>query len=75
MTSQICIQTYLYRHEADLAWALLDSCGIAATLTADDAGGMQPHLLFGNGGVRLWVSDDRAEEAGQLLAAPFEGEE
>lgn len=75
MTSQICIKTYLYRHEADLALALLDSCGIEATLTADDAGGMQPHLLFGTGGVRLWVSDDRAEEAGQLLAAPFEGEE
>ena len=67
--------TYLYRHEADLARALLDSCGIAATLTADDVGGMQPHLLFGTGGVLLWVSEDRAEEAEQLLAAPFEGQE
>ena len=69
MTSQICIQTYLYRHEADLAWALLDSCGIVATLTADDAGGMQPHLLFGNGGVRLLIHSSQADEAAQVLDA------
>ena len=72
MTNRICIKTYLYRYEADLAWALLESCGIAAAITADDAGGMQPHLLFGNGGVRLWVSAEQVEEARQLLAAPPE---
>ena len=75
MTGQVCIKTYLHRYEADLARALLASGGIPSLIVADDAGGMQPHMLFGTGGVRLWVSDDRAEEAGQLLAAPFEGEE
>ncbi len=49
--------------------ALLRSCDIETIIQADDAGGMQPHLLFGNGGVRLLVHSSQAEEAAQVLSA------
>ncbi|MCK4577336.1 MAG: DUF2007 domain-containing protein [Candidatus Marinimicrobia bacterium] len=62
----VVLRTYLTRTEAELDQALLESCGIRAFLHADDAGGMQPNLLFGNG-VRLIVSASQAEEASQIL--------
>ena len=34
---------------------------------ADDAGGMQPHLSFGNSGVRLLVDATIADEAVAVL--------
>jgi hypothetical protein len=69
MTTHSCLRTYLTRNEAELDQALLRSCGFETIIQADDAGGMQPHLLFGNGGVRLLVHSSRAEEASQVLAA------
>ncbi len=69
ISSHICLRTYLTRNEAELDQALLRSCDIETIIQADDAGGMQPHLLFGNGGVRLLVHSARADEAAQVLAA------
>ncbi len=69
ISSHICLRTYLTRNEAELDQALLKSCGFESVIQADDAGGMQPHLLFGNGGVRLLVHSSQAEEAAQVLAA------
>ena len=69
MTTHICLRTYLIRNEAELDQALLRSCGFETIIQADDAGGMQPHLLFGNGGVRLLIHSSQADEAAQVLAA------
>ncbi len=69
MTTHSCLRTYLTRNEAELDQALLRSCGFETIIQADDSGGMQPHLLFGNGGVRLLVHSSQAEEAAQVLAA------
>ena len=66
-TDHTCIKRYLKRHEAELDRALLDSCGLQSIVQADDAGGMQPHLAFGNGSVRLVVGSDIAEEARAVL--------
>ncbi len=69
MTTHSCLRTYLTRNEAELDQALLRSCGFETIIQADDAGGMQPHLLFGNGGVRLLIHSSQADEAAQVLAA------
>ena len=69
MTTHSCLRTYLTRNEAELDQALLRSCGFETIIQADDAGGMQPHLLFGNGGVRLLIHSSLADEAAQVLAA------
>ena len=62
-----CLRTYLNRQAAELDRALLDSCGFAAVVQADDAGGMQPHLAFGNQGVKLLVASEIADEALAVL--------
>ncbi len=66
MTTPVCLRTYLTRNEAEMDQALLRSCGIETILQADDAGGMQPHLLFGRN-VRLLVHSTKADEAAQVL--------
>ncbi|MCH8024668.1 MAG: hypothetical protein IIB43_08185 [Candidatus Marinimicrobia bacterium] len=69
MTTHSCLRTYLTRNEAEMDQALLRSCGFETIIQADDAGGMQPHLLFGNGGVRLLIHSSQADEAAQVLDA------
>ena len=68
MTDHICIQTYSSRQAAELDAAFLDSHGIACKIDADDLGGWMPGMSFGEQGVRLWVPEDRAEEALALLS-------
>ena len=67
MSSLVTLKSYLYRHEADLDLAMLAAEGIKAIISADDAGGMQPSLLFGSGGARLLVAKGDAEAARLLL--------
>lgn len=66
MPDLVCIKTFLNRYEADLAKGFLESEGIEAFVSADDAGGMRPHLAF-TGGVRLMVKNEEAEAALQIL--------
>ena len=73
MTPPVCLRTYLTRNEAEMDQALLRSCGIETILQADDAGGMQPHLLFGRS-VRLLVHVSKADEAAQVLAGDVAAE-
>jgi hypothetical protein len=68
------IKTYLNRHEAEMDKAFLESNGFLARISADDAGGMQPHLLYRAEGARLLVPEDQAEEAKALLEAPAGGD-
>jgi hypothetical protein len=63
------IKTYLNRHEAEMDKAFLESNGFLARISADDAGGMQPHLLYRAEGARLLVPEDQVEEAKALLDA------
>ncbi len=70
----VCIRKYLNRHEAEIDHALLTSCGFAAVINADDAGGMNPHLNWGQTGVQLLVNPADAHEATSLLNAPPEPE-
>jgi hypothetical protein len=55
------------RMEADLIVGMLTSHGLRATVIADDAGGMRPHLQLH--GVRVLVHPDDEASARQLLAA------
>ena len=67
MTDLICIRKYNSRIEAELAKGLLETSGIKAVVSADDAGGMRPHLLLGDAAVRLSVKEEDEEKAVQLL--------
>lgn len=67
MTDHICIQVYSSRNAAELDASLLNSCGIETRIDADDLGGWMPGMSFGEQGVRLWVPEDRAQEALELL--------
>ncbi len=64
----VVVGRYMYRHEAEMVQALLESEGIASWVFADDAGGMQPHLNFARQGVRLFTVSSQAEEALAILA-------
>jgi hypothetical protein len=63
----VCVKTYNSRLEAELDKGLLDSQGIQAMISADDAGGMRPDLLWSTGGVRLLAKDEDADNARELL--------
>jgi hypothetical protein len=63
----VMIRAYRFRHEADLARALLDAAGIRSILIGDDAGGMGPHIMSANP-IRLYVAADAAADAEEALA-------
>ena len=65
----VLLRSYRYRHEADLARALLDAAGIRSVLIGDDAGGMGPHIMSDNP-IRLYVASESAAEAEEVLAEP-----
>ena len=67
MAELICIKTYNNRYEAELAKGLLETNNIIATILADDAGGMRPHLLLSTGGVRLLVREKDSGKALEIL--------
>jgi len=54
------------RAEAEVVVALLESEGIAATISADDAGGAYPFSL--SGGAQVLVDEDDAKEAADVIA-------
>jgi hypothetical protein len=74
MGEMICIATFRTRMEAEFAQSMLEAEGMAAQVTADDAGGWRPELLMGAGGARLYVRPDDAERARQALATVEEVE-
>lgn len=65
--STVLLRTYRFRHEADLARALLDAAGIRSVLVGDDAGGMGPHIMSANP-IRLFVAAEAAADAEDVLA-------
>jgi hypothetical protein len=55
--------------DAQLIVGMLQANGIAAAVSADDAGGFDPQLQVTQG-VRVMVAADDAEQARQLIAEP-----
>jgi type III secretory pathway lipoprotein EscJ len=60
------IGTFANRSEAEIVLGLLESAGIAASVSADDAGGAYPFDL--SGGAQVLVDEDDFEAASELLA-------
>ncbi len=72
MSETVCVRTYGTREEAEFAASILEEAGIRAMVSADDCGGMRPHLAFISGGVKLLVLPEHAERAVALLPAEKE---
>jgi hypothetical protein len=67
VTRLIPISAFATRSEAEIAQGLLASAGIAASVSADDAGGASPFVLSGR--AQLLVDEGDAEAASEVLAA------
>ena len=65
----VAVRTFLNHIEADLAKSALEAAGIESAISADDAGGMRPHLWVGTG-VRLLVRQADVERAVEVLETP-----
>jgi Putative prokaryotic signal transducing protein len=61
----VVVGTFLNHIEADIAQGALEAANIESMISADDAGGVRPHLWMG--GVRLMVRAEDAEEATRIL--------
>ena len=64
----ITIKTFADEPSALLAQAALAATGIAAAISTDTAGGMEPQLQYARG-VRLIIRVEDASRAKQLLGA------
>jgi Putative prokaryotic signal transducing protein len=62
----IPIGSFATRSEAEIVVGLLESEGIVASISADDAGGAYPFEL--SGGARVLVDESDAEAAREVLA-------
>ncbi len=67
MPDLVCIKTCNNRIEAEMDKSFLEAEGIQAMISADDAGGLRPDLLWATGGVRLLVKQEDAERASAIL--------
>ena len=65
-TELVVVGTFLNHIEADMAQGALEAADIESMISADDAGGLRPHLWMG--GVRLLVRAEDAEQATEILA-------
>jgi hypothetical protein len=61
----VVVSTFLNQIDAEIAQGALEAAGIESMVSADDAGGVRPHLWMG--GVRLLVRAEDAEEASEIL--------
>jgi hypothetical protein len=61
----VVVGTFLNQIEADIAQGALEAANIESMISADDAGGVRPHLWMS--GVRLLVRAEDAEEATRIL--------
>lgn len=64
-TALVVVGTFLNQIDADMARATLEAAEIESMISADDAGGLRPHLWMG--GVRLLVRAEDAERAIEIL--------
>jgi len=67
MNTIVTVQTYSSRIEAEIAKGLLESEGIKALISADDAGGMRPFPFAYSNSVELKVREEDVEKAKEIL--------
>jgi len=67
----VVVRTFLNQIDAELAQGALEAGGVESMISADDAGGLRPHLSVLSG-VRLLVRAEDAEEAGKILGESSE---
>lgn len=67
----VVVSAFGSQMEADIAKSALESAGIEATIQADSAGGMRPHLAWASGGFKLLVREED-ESAGREALESFE---
>jgi Putative prokaryotic signal transducing protein len=65
-TELVVIGTFLNQIDADMAQGALEAADIKSMISADDAGGLRPHLWMG--GIRLLVRAEDAKQASEILA-------
>jgi hypothetical protein len=63
------VATFLNEIDAELAQSALSAAGIESMISADDVGGLRPHLSLGSG-VRLLVRATDVDEANKVLDEP-----
>ncbi len=76
MDRQIAIRTFPTVTEAELVRSLLESAGIPAWVSTDDAGGVYPSFQLTDG-ARVMIREGDRETAERVLAdseAPIKGE-
>ena len=66
MSRLIRVGTFSDRMSAENAKNFLESSGIEAMLSSDDAGGLRPELTLARG-VKLWVNEEGEKEARAAL--------
>jgi len=66
----VIVRQFMSTIEAELAMGALHAAGIEAAVSADDCGGMRPHLQVGR--VALLVRPEDVEEAVRILDLPAE---
>lgn len=62
----VCVTTFHYRHEAELARGALEANGVEATVVADDMGSEIPSLDL-HQGVGLFVRENDLARAREVL--------
>jgi hypothetical protein len=67
------VKTCGSRLESDVAMSVLEDAGIQAMAQADTAGGMREHLAWTGDGFKIFVREEDAAAAREVLAPPPEG--
>ncbi|MBI1186375.1 MAG: hypothetical protein GC206_03460 [Alphaproteobacteria bacterium] len=67
MTDLVVIARFRDAPEAHIARSLLESEGLLAFVAESEALGALPHLIFGQGGYRLQVPEEDAQQALDIL--------
>jgi nucleoside phosphorylase len=67
----VIVRQFMSTIEAQLARGALHAAGIEAIVSADDCGGMRPHLQVGR--VALLVRPEDVDQALTILDLPAEG--
>ena len=62
----VVVETFPSRIDAEIAHSAMDAAGIDAMVSADDAGGLRPHMAVS--GFRLLVRADDAAQAAEVMA-------
>jgi hypothetical protein len=68
MPEPVAVRLFMSTIEAEIAHGALEAAGIEAVVSADDCGGMRPHLQVGR--VALLVRPEDLEEARRVLDLP-----